>query len=114
MARKLRTFEEQLKQLRYTCGLTQQALADMMDVSGSYISQIISRGPTAEQIEKIATALDVEPSVFDVYHSLALSKRLEEHDPASIAVMGLMAQYHALPKGDRAGFLHVLERLGQG
>ena len=56
----IRSFESQLWEIRNDTGITFQELADRIGVSPAYISQILKRGPTLEQVEKIAKALDVQ------------------------------------------------------
>ena len=60
----LEKFAENLKRLRTEKGLTQEELACDADISRSTISmvEIAKRDITLSKLEKIANALDMEPS----------------------------------------------------
>lgn len=66
------TFIENLKYYRKLRGITQEQLAEILDMSTSYIGAIeaCSRFPSPETIDKIADALSLRPSVlFDEFGS---------------------------------------------
>ena len=66
------TFIENLKYYRKLRGITQEKLAELIEMSTSYIGALESceRFPSPETIDKIAEALSIRPSVlFDEFGS---------------------------------------------
>lgn len=66
------TFIQNLKYYRKQAGLTQEKLAEKIEMSTTYIGTMESCGrfPSPETIDKIAVALNVRPSVlFDEFGS---------------------------------------------
>ena len=92
----LRSFESQLKEIREVSGITFQEIANQMGVSGAYISQILKRGPTTEQVERIATALDIDPETFDVYHVLRFEQDVKDNRPEAVRFAELMIRLNGM------------------
>ena len=66
------TFIQNLKYYRKQAGLTQEKLAEKIEMSTAYIGDMEARErfPSAETIDKIAEALNIRPSVlFDEFGS---------------------------------------------
>lgn len=66
------TFIQNLKYYRKQAGLTQEKLAEKIEMSTAYIDDMEARErfPSAETIDKIAEALNIRPSVlFDEFGS---------------------------------------------
>ena len=66
------TFIQNLKSYRKQAGLTQEKLAEKIEMSTAYIGDMEARErfPSAETIDKIAEALNIRPSVlFDEFGS---------------------------------------------
>jgi transcriptional regulator with XRE-family HTH domain len=55
-----------LRILRKQKGLTQEALADQAEINRNYVGQIEreEKSPTIDMIEKLATALNIDPVAF--------------------------------------------------
>jgi transcriptional regulator with XRE-family HTH domain len=68
-------FAKNLKANRKNCGLTQAKLAELADISTHYIAmmELAHNFPTAEIIERIAAALDIE-----IYELFAISRSPKE------------------------------------
>ena len=87
----LQTFLEERK-------ITKIDLARSMKVSPSYISHLLVREATAEQIERVAKALHISPYEFDEYHVRTFKQRLEQDDPIALQAA---FQLIDLQKGDK-------------
>ena len=80
-----------------------------MRVSHPYISQMISRGGTADHIEQIAKAMDVDPYYFDRYHILTLLDRIEHGEEWAGRIGTLLIDGQRLPKREQT---QILGKLG--
>lgn len=60
-----------LRQIRHAKGLSQEELADRAGINRNYVGMLESEqhGATVDMLEKLALALDVEPTVFFDYKS---------------------------------------------
>jgi len=69
--KKLDSVGAAIREFRYRAGLSQDGLADRMDLSGSYISMLESgkRYPSIEMLIRIAIALEVQPG--DILNRIA-------------------------------------------
>jgi transcriptional regulator with XRE-family HTH domain len=101
----MRSFESQLREYRDETGITFQDLADRMGVSATYISQILKRGVSLEQLERIAKALELPPEDFDAYHLLSLERNYKGGDPLAHQYVKLMVRLAKLPENKRAAFM---------
>jgi transcriptional regulator with XRE-family HTH domain len=96
--KRFRTLAEQVDQLCEEQGIFRFHIADRMEVSHPYISQVLSRGGTVDYIEQIAKALNVDPFYFDRYHVLTLLARIEHGDEWANEIGTLLIEGKKLPK----------------
>ena len=97
----IRSFESQLWEIRNTRGITFEEIAERLNVSGPYISQILRRGPGLDQVERIAKVLKLPPQHFDVYHVLTLERDVRAGNPLAHQYVQLMARVAQLPDSRR-------------
>jgi transcriptional regulator with XRE-family HTH domain len=104
-SRTMRSFESQLWEIRNDSGITFEDIADSMGVTPPYISQILRRGPSLQQVEKIAKALGIKPEKFDIYHVLSFERNVRDGDPLAHQYVQLMARMSQLPENRRSSFM---------
>jgi transcriptional regulator with XRE-family HTH domain len=96
--RQFRSLAVQVDEACEAKGIFRKDVADIMGVSHPYISQIISRGGTADHIEQIAKALEIDPYYFDRYHILTFLDRITKGEEWANDVAALLIDGHRLPK----------------
>jgi transcriptional regulator with XRE-family HTH domain len=71
------TFCDNIKRLRRQMGITQQELADKIGCSRPYIAELEAgrNAPTLTIVDKVAAALDCQPSVLLIPHQTVESIR---------------------------------------
>jgi transcriptional regulator with XRE-family HTH domain len=85
MPAKKRTYSKEplgpaIERLMADTGTTYRGLADKADLSAGYLNHIVHGNrpvPANDVIERIATALDVEPEHFREYRIRVITERLE-------------------------------------
>lgn len=82
-----------------------------MGFSHSYLSQMIARGGTADQIAKVAIALDIDPFYFDRYHLLTFMERCDESDPYALTIAFALIDGHELAPRKQQEFLGIISGL---
>ena len=98
--RKFRRLGQQIDELCSSMGILKGEIAARMGFTQSYISQMIGRGGTTQQIEQIAKALNISPYYFDRYHVLTLLDRVEGGEEFAQDIATLLIEGHKL-KGKR-------------
>jgi transcriptional regulator with XRE-family HTH domain len=74
-------FGPALERLMTDTGVTYRALADRTDLSAGYLNHLVHGNrpvPSNEVIERLASALDVEPEHFLEYRLRVITTRLEQ------------------------------------
>jgi transcriptional regulator with XRE-family HTH domain len=74
-----RTLLQQLQQVCSMKGVLKKQIACEMGIAPSYLSQLLKRGASAAQIEKIAHAVGVDPADFDEYVA-KMAEAIAMHD----------------------------------
>ena len=82
---RIRKLAPQIEEFCVAAGIMKRDLAERMGVSNSYVSQILHRGGTKEQIEQVALALEISPWQFDRYHILTFVERVDGGEDLAIA-----------------------------
>ena len=100
---KLRELGDQINDICRKHNILKRDIAEKMDVSNSYLSQILQRGGTPDQIEKITDALNdlkvreggqqLHPTYFDVYNALSIVEEARRGDPGAIQALNFYSAY---------------------
>lgn len=80
MANIRQTVGENIKLFRHARGITQETLAEMVDVSGSYIGYLErgKRSPSLDLLAKIADVLQVDPAILLTASDESKNKELKK------------------------------------
>jgi transcriptional regulator with XRE-family HTH domain len=106
--RKFRKLGQQIEEICKSMGIMKRDIADRMGFSHSYLSQMIARGGTSEQIEALAKAVGVEASYFDRWHVLTMLDRIEGGDEFAQVCAFAFIDGFSLPPRKRKEFLEKL------
>ena len=108
--RKLRTLGQQIDEICRSKGILKRDIANLMGFSHSYLSQMIARGGTTEQIEALTKALGMKDSFyFDRYHILTLLSRVESGEEFAQTYAFAMIDSYDLPVRKRNSILEELK-----
>ena len=104
---KLREFGEQLEELLEAHSLYKRDVARELDVSNSYLSQVIKRGGTPDQIDDISKALrqlgvnvegePIQATYFDIYSARKIVSEALHGDDLAIDLLNAYARYFQAP-----------------
>ena len=104
---RFREFGDQLEELLEARSLYKRDIARELDVSSSYLSQVVKRGGTPDQIDDISRALrqlgvkvegePIKPTYFDIYSARKIVDEALHGDELAIDLLNLYARYFQAP-----------------